>query len=486
MWKICRSPLYFVLFSFGAAANPQVLNEKCSQRVDLLSKNSLIYNKYAATMGDPMDLIRCREGYEKHIKFCDNELRKNKFCGQDLNELKSTEGSAIPDKSKISIKIHVNRANCFYALSSCYRMGNDYKEKRQELEAQCFHKQKEVEGMALEDSATRTKAADPRSLKLYTSDVYSQVLNPESSCWERNANSYEHEAKIILQGAKNCSTEEQRAGMAINCIDHDNGNRVCVFHESGGSRLTEYTDERTAATAAAEGNVSTANLELDECSGTVLGDGLTVVTAGHCTKNIADGKTEEREISAYDKNGQIQKLTAICGRGVYSQNTAPDISICKLSRKIEAADVSAAFYDSNVKGSECQRDEYIWRCGDEYFQNKTKKVATMYAFPRQFDPNNNTVRANMVRTTGTLIYDPLTKNLTYDMLCTGGCSGAGVIINENGRNVLLAADNYGSRYEASGGSSTVPYETYKNLKLQSISTEKLTAGSELFQQMPFQ
>ena len=92
------------------------------------------------------------------------------------------------------------------------------------------------------------------------------------------------------------------------------------------------------------------------------------------------------------------------------------------------------------------------------------------------------VTTNLVRSTGILHYAD--GNLSYDALCTGGCSGGGVYVNSGGRQVAVTATSYGNRYANSGGAAVIPYEAYSGLKVQSVSADKLKQGTALFQTMP--
>lgn len=460
----------------ATAARPAcaLTNKQLNDKVDEL------YRSYQPKLqGNPALLDTCRDIYKGRFGDCDRYEKYRGDCNAAGNAAIEVEKARRPEMHSGFISMAqglTSTANCAYAISHCYRNGTGHKGETSANDA--FDKCSGAAGTAAK-TATGVEKNDQTTLKEFSDQLTWGLETSQYKCWRQIGDAAEALAHKTLADAKSALGG---AGV-IDCIDNNSGNRVCQVSENGTQfKAIEKGEELN-------GN-SPAKLETSKtsCSGTLLGDGLTVMTAGHCTDKL--DKDGQPTISVYDKYGTLHKVSATCVRGLYNKD-APldtvDSSYCRLSSPIAANPVYVATLDPSQKTG-CTTVGYLKKCAPDFFQGLSSSPVSMRAWPAQYNEvdfkrSDNT----LYQTTGTLYYDSSNHNLfTNNMLCTSGCSGGGYLVDHHGEQVLVSAHSYGYDKFPGGGAHVIPVDLFKDLKIESISTRKLAEGTFLFQSMPLE
>jgi hypothetical protein len=443
-------------------------------------KVDALYRSYQPKLKGNLSLLdNCRDIYKRRFGDCDRYEKYRGDCnaaGETAIEVEKARRPEIHSGFIAMAQGLTATANCAYAISHCYRNGTGNKGEMSANEA--FNKCSGAAGNAAK-TTTGIEQSDQIILKDFSDKLTWDLETSQYKCWRQIGDSAEALANKTLADAKSANG----GGPAMDCINNSSGNRVCQVSENGTQfKALEKGDELN-------GN-SPAKLETDHtsCSGTLLGDGVTVITAGHCTNKL--DKNGQPTISVYDKNGTLHKLPATCVRGMFDERApvdSVDSSYCRLSSPIAANPLYVATLDPSQKTG-CMTSGYLKKCAPDFFQRMSSSPVSMRAWPAQndeatFKRNNST----LYQTTGTLYYDSSNQNLiTRNMLCTSGCSGGGYIVDYGGEQVLVSAHSYGNDRSPGGGAHVIPVDLFKDLKIQSISTQKLAEGTFLFQSMPLE
>lgn len=402
-------------------------------------------------------------------------MKQSYFCQKAQNssnaaDLNSGANQGFSEIHSQGVDQLVNSANCHYRVGTCYRIGSDFEGKPvlDDVYSKCLSVDKTSTSATTD--AQMERGRDLVAAQDYIIEILSQVLMPEDKCWKNAGTQYEAQARQAMADGFKGKTAEAVKMEAINCITHDNSNRVCQYTGTRGQRFSETDYEDPLRDK--EGS-SPARMGKDHCSGTLLGDGVTIVTAGHCTIDNAG----TNEFTVHDRNGVAHYVDAHCVPGNF-EFFKVDISKCTTSKAIDANPVYLATLDSNVAGNNCVDENFVMRCGPGFFEDLSTREATIWVYPSGY---------NLTRTTGTMYYDSAKNILNYDAICTGGCSGGGVLVDHNGRKVVVAANSWGNRYLADqSGANPALYSDWNSLKLQSVQTEKLENATLFFSEMPIQ
>jgi hypothetical protein len=456
--------LIFIGFAFKVArAEPPPLPRPdprgCAKSNDAVKqRNAELYKKYA--QGGTNDLLdKCRKVLDDHIASCDDEKKQNPNCQAiESSPPDATVTGGTRQTQITQADLLAKAANCHYSISHCYKYDAHFKKTYDGRTGNCLTGPDKV---VIDASASDEDKEKARNVIRYYKDYQAQIQDAEAKCSRDDAAIYESQAR---------DTEKAMgATAALDCMNHDDGTRVCTSRPNG-SKFQTFPDGDKIST---NGPMPA---KIGDCSGSVLGDGVTVVTVKHCDHN----NNSPVSITAYDAGGNARVVSGTCGPGA-----TPDINICKLDTPIKANPVYFATLDKNSPLTDCVQNGYVLSCGEGYFQGLTTRPMTIWGFPYQYDETTGNGSQILARSQGTMFYDASRQALSYDALCTGGCSGSGVYtIDQSGRVVIVAAHAWGSRYSTWTGAPITPSTSYDSLKIQSVTTEKLAAGSSLFLQMP--
>lgn len=430
-------------------------------------------------------LNNCAKALTSHLDNCTTPQRLTEFgCksgsaqgGGGESQTGSASGKGIPQAADKMAAGFVDDANCKRRLSHCVSQGNNFhgRESNNQAWQKCLHGDKLSFSPVPNPQTPRDRDASARNQLL--SEAY-RAQQEYTKCLKDRAKSAEELAEKTLLDS--IAARAHGATPAVNCINHDIGVRICEVSRDGQRISTadgqeEYQDARDPE--ADQHNPVHVEKSGSHCSGTLLGDGQTVVTAGHCLEN--GGRGSEQRISVRDSTGQEHTVTARCS-GQFDGVGYSDIAKCSLPQPIKANPLYLATHDPQIQGAGCVDEGYIKRCGSGFFENLTNKPVTVYAYPA-----DQGLTRSIGSITGTGTNGWIWKNgvLYHDLLCTGGCSGSGYIVNVDGQRVVVGASSFADRYRIGGGGTYPTYRQWQGLRVQSVSTEKLANGTLLFQRL---
>jgi hypothetical protein len=242
-----------------------------AMRKRFLEQNSAeMLNSPAIANGEP--LISCMDSYQAALQKCDKEKTEYKYCKQ-MNEARPpTAGGSMKTSWDVSIAQTVDSTNCHRRIAYCTYGGTwSHRGKREKYIESC-------------GGDARKASGDPLVIK-YDAEVVqpmNDMLTELRDCWNKKGDQLEAESQQLV--AKSMAVREgETAKPGVFCQNQDVPFRLCEYSGRTQAGLEE-TDESTSDFKDAAG---TTRLEdhatSSHCSGTLIGDGVTVRTAGHCT-----------------------------------------------------------------------------------------------------------------------------------------------------------------------------------------------------------
>jgi len=429
-------------------------------------------------------LNNCAQALTKHYDDCSSNERLAQFgcktgAGANTAAQPSGSGSGITGAADKMAGGLVEDANCKRRVSHCVSKGG-YAYRGQGTNEDAWKKCLNGDKLSFSPipNAQTPRDRDASARNQLLSEVY-RAEKSYAECLEKRAKAAEDLARKTLQDSQAARSDGSRPDLS--CVTKHQGNRECEVSRNG-ERFTPADGQREDGPIrdpeADKHNPALVKSANGHCSGTVLGDGQTVVTAGHCLDN--GGRAGERQITVRDSLGQEHVVTARCS-GQFDGVGYSDLAKCSLSQPIKANPVYFATHDPKIPGSGCVDDAYVKRCGTGFFEDLTNKPVTVYGYPSDQGLTRSTGTFTGTGTNGWLWKNGVLYN---DLLCTGGCSGSGYIVDVNGQKVVVGAHSYNYVYRAGGGGGSIPtYQQWQNLRVQSVSTNKLADSSLLFQQL---
>lgn len=422
-------------------------------------------------------LNNCAQTLTRHFDGCTSKESLARLGCKTGGPPAPAAGQGIPQGADKMAASLVDDANCKRRVSHCVAKGGFIRGQgtRDEAWEKCLNGDKLSYSSVPNPQTPRDRDASARNQLLL------EALKAErayTECLKQRAQASEELARKTLDESMAARADGSRP--ALSCVNHNNGYRECEV-SSNGERFVPADGQREDGPLrdpeADKYNPAQVRGATGNCSGTLLGDGQTVVTAGHCLDN--GGRSGEREITVRDSTGQEHRVQAQCS-GQYDGVGYSDLARCSLSQPIKSNPVYFATHDPSVPGNGCIDEGYIKRCGSGFFQDLTNKPVTVYGYP-----GNQGLTRSTGTFTGTGTNGWLWKNglLYHDLLCTGGCSGSGYIVDVNGQRIVVGAHSYGYSYTIGGGGAIPTYQQWQQLRVQSISTGKLANATLLFQQL---
>ncbi len=280
--------------------------------------------------------------------------------------------------------------------------------------------------------------------------------------------------KIFCQVLRETSDRVERCFLAgavgldnnpVNCMEHDTGQRDCLLKEPGQSfEQIDETDPETAQSV----NTSIGYMHKPggHCSGTVLGDGRTFRTAGHCRTDGGD-----YAVRVLDRHGTWQNRLINCPVAIDEGNQ--DAMFCQLDQPIEAFPTHAMIRNDNLP--DCSKTGWVWQCPTSGLENLSNTPATIISYPARYP---------LTRSTANLRYDSIRQVMFSNAIVTGGSSGAPTVIDFRGDMVDLGAvartnkatigDTYSSITDAS---------RIKDLGIEYLTQNQAIDAEPLFRQL---
>ncbi len=420
-------------------------------------------------------LNNCAQALTQHFDGCTSSERLAQMGCKSGGG--AAGGQGIPQAADKMAGGLVDDANCKRRVSHCVKQGGALKGQgtADDARKKCLNGDKLSFSPVENPQTPRDRDKSARNQLLYKIYLAEQSY---TECLKKRAQAAEDLARQTLVDSQAARSDGARP--ALSCITHQNGHRECEVSRNG-ERFTPADGQREDGPIrdpdADQHNPARVQGARGHCSGTLLGDGQTVVTAGHCLDN--GGRDGERQITVRDSLGQEHVVAARCA-GQDDGVGYSDIAKCSLSQPIKANPVYFATHDPKVAGADCIDEGYIKRCGSGFFQNLTNKPVTVYGYPADQGLSRSTGTFTGTGSNGWLYKNGL---LYHDLLCTNGCSGSGYIVDVGGQKVVVGAHSYGQTYFPGGGGSIPTYRQWQGMRVQSISTNKLANASLLFQQL---
>lgn len=476
-----RLAFYLFLITAGLAASAGVIElrepgekderssdsfEKCAMGKEQTKKAA---ERLRATFKDAGD--ECFRKLEEEINKCVEEAGgADCKAGREKPEdeaAKANPGKGVPGAADAGVRKLLKGANCASAKENC--LARKQKRVRKELEAIC--------GKDAKDK----------------SHEFTKVFADGRNCLGYQYDDLKREAKVTLQDSLpgradgsspqiQCIKEGGEGGLEacyltgtgspedpkIECLIHDRGNQVCRVNNGSTEfkQLNEKDPEEVSATGLSPGRMA-----LDagsHCSGSVLGDGETFVTAGHCTNSRTDGSAFQA--SVFDKDGVKHDVTVTCNSGSF--NTYADVNTCKLASPIEAQPVYQMVRNNTI--GECQKQGWTWMCPDSELRKMANQPATILGYPGTY---------SLSMSQGYIRYDEATGTFNHQMSTTGGSSGSGIVIDFRGDRTIVSAVSTADRAGFAGTGVVPTFDLLGDKIHLPYITQALRDGEPLFREI---
>ncbi len=266
-------------------------------------------------------------------------------------------------------------------------------------------------------------------------------LREIGDCMTAQGAELEAKAREVFATSNKTKTPEQLAREQLIC--RDKTSRVCDLNTDG-TQKAGIADEKNPEEMRARG--ATPALVGDACSGTLLRDGQTVSTAGHCTEDINGSAT--RTLQVTDGNGQTQTVMGRCARGQYEPGKQ-DFSTCTLDTALPAPDNYLLSRDDSI--ATCQTVGLEYRCPNSRLQKISSEPVTIYGYTSD---EAGVRRLNVSE--GYVRYEERYNSFYTSAPTQPGISGAGYMVDLDGRRVILSSNSHGSSAESVyGGAGNV-------------------------------
>ncbi|MGE4130989.1 MAG: serine protease [Bdellovibrionales bacterium] len=442
------------------------------------------YKKAQAKIGlESPDLKKCLDYATALNKKCHDVEKDDKDCKERMGGiLKALDTKSMSGQSNRLIETSTKFANCQRKIGFCYTDGSENGQAEAEaILKKCYseaRRQAET-NQKIPNAAAADRAIEYGAIKEFTQALYWRGKSIRD-CYEAEGKKTEEEAQKRWLESAGLKTEEQFKKEKFFCFTGDTGIRICRFDETGKQNFRESAFEDANPDKAGTNPVRLFDpkTQRSQCSGSLLGDGQTVVTAGHCFGSEGTQRTgETREILVHDKDGVGHYVQATCNTD-YQTTTTLDSGVCKLATPVPANPVYFAAHDPAIKGKECQTEGYVMRCPTSFFSGLNNQPAYTLGYPAQY---------RLTRSDGVLTFDPRTNNLTYNMPITGGNSGGGVYVNYGGRLIQVSTATFGNRFQAAlpdgAGGPLISIDTLNRLRVQSVTENKLINSQIFFANM---
>ncbi len=366
-------------------------------------------------------LVKCQIGFRNSLSACELESERNPYCAAASHSLPDMPG----------LKKDLNVLNCAHALHHCFAYGSAGKDKSFETaQYDCLQAIGEV---------TNQPAVDAL---LQLNEIANSEFTDQQKTWQSRAERLENKLRSQL-------------GAQLQCYGFDNLNRVCS--------ASKGLESAGAMTPGGDGHFEFAGFSpgqmLFGCSGSLLGDGSTFVTAGHCTKDL--GATGGHvDLRVFDVDGFPHNVGAVCVRGAYTYAGGgnPDVSVCRLDHTISAPQQYLAVLDRTA-GEFCKPEGWILRCGLSFFSQFAGQTARVYGFP-YFDGQE---AKSPFDVPSRVEFNAESNSFTFQHWCTGGCSGAGIFVQARSRKIILTVISWESREEPQGGAAAIPADVWQRI-----------------------
>lgn len=388
--------------------------------------------------------ITCELKARQAVNCCLNPDYEN--CQyQELEELPVPNGSGGTmnefDAAIENLVVQSNRLErqaflCKHFLKSCYRTCGKALDKNESDKALAATPEEVERYQMIEDNLLGVN-------RVCTDDLAMMAM-----CKDRQAESLLFDAQKTLGCSQAANGGEENQ---IICYEKGGslfGLQQCSFSASGSNSFADLSVEEQRADIGEDNLHPYGNLTSEQsiggasgvCSGTPVGDGSMVITASHCQR---DGQPMNRVSATI--NGQTYESAMECNANPNHQGPGRhDTMLCRVENPLPVdTPIYIMTLDPNIP-SGCFPEDYFLRCGQDAYYNLNGQRARVISYP--FSQANSSGNMPAIYSEGTLRYDPSQGILLTDAFSDHGSSGAGYIVEIDGRTVLISNVSGGYYY----------------------------------------
>ena len=428
-------------------ASPTIVTPSCATPDGPAQEIQRAYEQVVAKFGGATpDLTSCFAQVKNHLYQCASVSAQLKACGAFESGQSSTARNAVYKVSHL-----VDAIDCFNSMAQCFASGP---------KTDVWLLKKDIDECGITNSAAEMETGKSEIYSKYGAIVseffhhFFDISNTAFSCWRGAGRAAELTARQIMTKNTCARVDPDFSQMDLTCVDEDIGNHVCNLQRNGG----EFVEVPVVDGRADVGELSGTNPVLlsKECSASILGDGRTLVTAGHCLATTSS----VQDATVLGSTGQQSTVVADCAPPIFTAAGRRDYGVCELRNAI--ANINPVYlvtYDPKLAADDCHplaqsRSKYVITCGDGFFNGLGAGArVTMLAYPTSTEVNVWISKTHLARSVGTVSYVDMNQDLIYDdTMCTGGCSGAGYVVTRKGNQKLLVAVHGADDRYAGGGS----------------------------------
>lgn len=414
----------------------------------------------------------CVAQYQNVINDCLPTKEKNAACDEIEAKL-ITHPSAVEAFNR-QIKEAIRAANCARVSEHCL--------KKVDLEA--YYKSCMRRGLDLGQAEKDGKA---RERKLADNILYAKLFNAKveeiKSCLGTQGQQYEKLAKETFTASQSVRDADNLKLASLYCLDHDEGYRICAFHNDGKASTKRLNESDPQALKGLEASpVRMMNEEGLHCSGVVLGNGVDASTNAHCTKLFAD--PDNVPLQVIDKHGNKQTIMASCGAGVerlireIPDYWVQDHAVCSLRQPIETHPTYQLVRNNSI--TTCMKQGWTYMCPDSEIEKFTGKKVLVYHYP---------FRDGLTASEGYIRYEKETGQFFHRMPLSGGSSGSPLIIDRTieheGDRLVLGNTARVAKEIFDGLAPVLDYSDLDRVKIPYLPQSTLEQGAPLFRELSY-
>ncbi|MGE4133896.1 MAG: hypothetical protein AB7F86_19830 [Bdellovibrionales bacterium] len=462
-------------------AIPSGLGEKlkgCSASVNDISDFTDQYVQRVKSQGTRSHtryVDACHETMKKFVNACG--MREIQSSAECTLASAPKPGSGLAGAFDRDIASHVHQSNCRKAIGSCLTNGSTLKgmpswdELWRICEGNLLPKMKELEPQGYTADAQNERQAI-YDARVYMATVRKLLLDPAANCEKRRADQDLKLARERLEKSK--AVRSDGKPQTIDCLDRQSSYQFCYYSYDGARKLEPLAEAGDYSSPVnLPGNDAPARLA-NGCSGACFRAPSSIgatecLTAGHCMDETNSGSSR---MVVYDSEGRPQVVKSEGCRGVYENGLTADYAICRIEGSVNTKPMYLATMDTSVTGDSCRDEGYVMRCGPGFYERIAREQVKLSAtiFP---------AGGRMSFTQGQLFYDSANKQIYHDLLTARGASGSGLVVNYQGRNIVMGAHSWSYERTLYGGGTIISYEEYQRLRVREVEEQRLSSAEQV-------
>jgi Trypsin len=301
-----------------------------------------------------------------------------------------------------------------------------------------------------------------------------EELKKRDFCVLKAGHSFEGEARSALSASEPSRSQAELGGQII-CLSKSRVRR-CAYYPKGSGSMRELDpsnpeDQKKLAKA---GVSHLSDVNKTTCSGALLADGATVVTAAHCLD-----AGHRKDLSFVDAEGRLQRAEATCSAASDWTSSGKDFATCRLARPTARSNNLMLVRNNGVPGGGCQTQGAEYHCTDRALQKMTQRPVRLYGADAD---GTDQGRVGFLQSEGYAFFD---KNgrVTHSAPTQPGFSGTPIIMEmEGGKRVIVGIHGSGAPIGVGGIGYTPSVESLRAAR-RGLSPQSIFDGIDLFQEL---